>query len=96
MCHLKSCESSDENAKNKCHVSALRKYFKWHVSYDSSISPLEIITRNCLRDFGTLEFLLFRLFGTPEARSFEATIKDLVLKFDHLLYFVDHKNCFIK
>jgi hypothetical protein len=66
-CHLKSCESSDEKVENKCHVLAQEKIFKRHVSYESSISPLEIITRNYLRDFGVLGLLLFRFFEIPKA-----------------------------
>jgi len=67
-----------------------KKIFLRHVSYDSSVSPLEMITKSYLRDFRISDFLLFRILGIPEAQSSETTVKDFLLKLWQLLYFGDH------
>jgi hypothetical protein len=79
-CHSKTCESSNGNVKNKCHVSAHER-FKRHVCPMTRVHEFFRIYRELLSlGFGVLGFLLFRLVGTSEARSSEATVRDLLFK----------------
>jgi hypothetical protein len=69
------CESSDVNVKNKCHVSTQENIFKGHMSYDSSVSPLGIITNDYLRDFKVSGFCCLDLLEYPKREALKRPLK---------------------
>jgi hypothetical protein len=91
MCHLKTCESSDVDVKNECHVSTQGNIFKGHMCLMTHVREFFRKSHERLSSgFRVSGFLLFGFAGTPEARSCEATVEGFLLKLRRLQNFRDH------
>jgi hypothetical protein len=66
-----------KDLKDTCPMTCVREFFR-------------IYRELLFSGFGASGFLLFRLVGTSEARSSEATVRDLLFKTQALQNFRDH------
>jgi hypothetical protein len=84
-CYLETCESSSGKFKNGCHVSTQEKLKRYMCPTTCAFKRFRKSCEQTPSGFRVSEFLLLRLIEISEARSSEATVRDLpLLKFRRL------------